>query len=585
MAEVTSTLDDSQRAVVEVDPENRQVVIAGPGSGKTEVVAALIAHLDANGLDLDEELLVVSFSRAAVRAVRGRLDQDSVPMALECVRTIDSLASRVLSDVVDEDWEHLSFDDRISLATGKVGDWDPVADLAHVIVDEFQDIVGVRAEFLSALFAALDDTAGFTVLGDPAQAIYDFQLTCAAPTDTAGLQQQLVEQFGAETRHLTGQYRARSRDAQRAVRTRDDVLSAGDGLTDFGAELPMIASVGDAAGYLGKWGGRTAFLTATNGAAASVAQDLWRAGVPAHLQPSAAQPLLEPWLASLVGTLRSRTLTRADFGQMACSPRGVPQVDIAWAALREISDRRSQEVDLTRLSGRLSSGFVPHALVQDPSPPVVVSTVHRAKGLEFDNVVMVGLPLRSDADDSSVARVGYVAATRAKERLAHLSDAEHRALQKHKATDRWKLRGHQSWQTFGVEIRHGDIDRTAPFEDSRAVQALLAGDLRIGTPIELTLAPRSSTLQIPVYTASIDGLEVGLTSQTFGSDVATIFGAADKRRRRTVAWPAIQGAHVRAVETVVGDTRPDAEVGRWGLWLSVVPGGIVRPVWQEGKKA
>ncbi|MEK8226498.1 UvrD-helicase domain-containing protein [Oerskovia sp. M15] len=66
-------LDDSQQAAVEVVAGTRQVVVAGPGSGKTEVVSALIDRLiEEEGVDPDDGILVVSFSNAAVHAADAR---------------------------------------------------------------------------------------------------------------------------------------------------------------------------------------------------------------------------------------------------------------------------------------------------------------------------------------------------------------------------------------------------------------------------------------------------------------------------------------------------------------------------------
>lgn len=66
--------DESQRAAIEVDADTRQIVIAGPGSGKTQVVSALVERLlEDCDVDANEGLLVLSFSNAAVFAVDQRL--------------------------------------------------------------------------------------------------------------------------------------------------------------------------------------------------------------------------------------------------------------------------------------------------------------------------------------------------------------------------------------------------------------------------------------------------------------------------------------------------------------------------------
>src|SRR5690606_37361392 len=84
-------LDLSQRAAATVAPSERQIVIAGPGSGKTEVVSHLVEHLVEDlGVDAAEGLVVLSFSNAAVFAADARLRaRRAGPVD---VQTVDSLA-------------------------------------------------------------------------------------------------------------------------------------------------------------------------------------------------------------------------------------------------------------------------------------------------------------------------------------------------------------------------------------------------------------------------------------------------------------------------------------------------------------
>lgn len=78
------------------------------------------------------------------------------------------------------EWESEGYDGRIRHALAIV---DKVPDARldirqyrHVVVDEVQDLVGDRADFVDAILRALAADAGFTLLGDPAQGIYEFQL-------------------------------------------------------------------------------------------------------------------------------------------------------------------------------------------------------------------------------------------------------------------------------------------------------------------------------------------------------------------------------------------------------------------------
>src|SRR4051812_15227070 len=160
MAADVPVLDDEQRAVAFIESHERQIVTAGPGAGKTEVVAALVDYLVETGDVMPaDELLVISFSRAAVGAVRRRLAGAPGEGRLVTVRTLDSLAAVAVDDLADDEPVWRGYDEAIRRAATLVQgeDWDYLEGLRHLIVDEVQDVVGVRAHFLLALLRALPD--------------------------------------------------------------------------------------------------------------------------------------------------------------------------------------------------------------------------------------------------------------------------------------------------------------------------------------------------------------------------------------------------------------------------------------------
>lgn len=113
---------------------------------------------------------MLSFSRAAVSAVRARLELREVAAAN--VRTFDSFAGQIL---LDADIEPIgSYEARIRQATRVLNESDEipfeVESLRHVVMDEVQDLVGDRADFVLALLRRLDSDVGVTALGDPLQA-------------------------------------------------------------------------------------------------------------------------------------------------------------------------------------------------------------------------------------------------------------------------------------------------------------------------------------------------------------------------------------------------------------------------------
>lgn len=210
---VSLLLDTEQELVAAAAIDDRRLVIAGPGTGKTQTLASLVENLVVDEeLDTVSELLILSFSNAAVHAVDARLRARDVPPVH--VRTIDSLASVIVSDA-GEDPSTMSFDQRVKRATQILdgGEWDALEDVLHLVVDEVQDVVGVRADFLLALLEALPEEAGFAFLGDPAQAIYDFQIDAEKGSGTTCADLIVgAKEAGAETVVLAGQYRARGVD-------------------------------------------------------------------------------------------------------------------------------------------------------------------------------------------------------------------------------------------------------------------------------------------------------------------------------------------------------------------------------------
>ena len=175
--------DDSQMDVIMRGSGERVLVTAGPGSGKTFTLVKRVARLVASGIR-PSEMLVMSFTRAAVTEVAGRIRGDCEGVSEEdtarMVRTFDSWATALLrddggygADVLDD----MDYTDRIEAATALVGSRpEVIAGVRHLVVDEVQDLVGVRADLVLALIRSLPATCGVTLLGDPCQALYDYQV-------------------------------------------------------------------------------------------------------------------------------------------------------------------------------------------------------------------------------------------------------------------------------------------------------------------------------------------------------------------------------------------------------------------------
>ncbi|WP_166869347.1 UvrD-helicase domain-containing protein [Salinibacterium sp. ZJ70] len=588
-------LDDSQRAVVEIGYGTRQVVTAGPGAGKTETVSALLEHLvEDEGLAIESELLVISFSNAAVDAVDRRLRAKSLPPAT--IQTLDSLAADIIRDLGSDDFSGMSFDQRVVEARRLLSedDWPRLEDLLHLVVDEVQDIVGVRADLLDALLERLDPKAGFTLLGDLAQGIYDFQIrdrdgspSPASKTTAVELLHHAYSEHGAEQRVLTGQYRARTRETFAAISLRSSALTADERseIAKFRASLVVAGDISETATAAARWKGTTAFLTSTNGQALLIAQQLGASGYPVELRRSPRDIPYAGWIAQALGRHPRRGISRSEFEE-AVSGSGPmhPSADM-WRALRAVTDARSSELDLTHLAARLAirRSLVP-ALTGQQTAGMVVSTIHRAKGLEFDNVVLVDFPERfADEEDASAAteaaRVQFVALTRAAGRIVRAtgpSDAGLTSTVSPTGGTRWVRKGFKGGVT-AIELMPSDV---APFElqgeDGLRAQDALLTSTSGSVDLDLVMNPRRSTLDLPVYSIRLGGIEVAVTSEAFGAAIARQRFKTDDRARPV--WPSLRGAVGHPPITI--PERNDSIAAPWGLWLAPRISGFLHIDWK-----
>jgi DNA helicase-2/ATP-dependent DNA helicase PcrA len=589
------TPDESQRRVAEAPADARLVVTAGAGQGKTEVVAARLRHLiEEEGLSGTDDLLVLSFSRAAVAAVQCRVRGES-SLAAVTVRTFDSLASRLLLEA-GEEVEGLRFDPRIRAATDLLGKPDsdvPTVDLLrHVVVDEVQDLVGDRAELVLALLHRLDGDAGFTVLGDPLQAVFDFVLDESRSSLTSPqLLDALRADLGAADLRLEHHYRARTAEARAVIGLGDRMRTARSGRSRLNKVrhhvdgLPSIGSLADLARLLPRWTGRTALLCDTNGQAMVISRELDEQSVSHRLRRPAEQLSVPSWVAAVLADSPTRHVDRATFDRMV-HESGVVVPDTAWRMVKATERRRRapRELDLVELATHIAAGDVPVELADSGDADVVVSTVHRAKGLEFDNVVVVEQPERAaeepddDADDER-ARELYVAVSRARCRLATVKSPSTRGLYSDsRPPGRW-VHGYKSWQTNAFEFRLPDVERKRPYGDDPAtaqeVQRLLGSEFSAaGLPVEGRLNPRRSTSSTPVYELSVRGHPVAITSAGFG---AALMQRLNRVWRNHPGPPvALHGLRTDGVETAAGPPMAGDRlgVGRWGLWLAPRIGGL-----------
>ena len=438
---VPDTWDRKQLDVIEAPQDARLLVDAGPGTGKTAVACRRVAWLiDECGVS-PSNVWLVSFTRTAVREILNRIrhylrnagDASSVKIA-----TIDSHAWAIHSGFDASASLNGSYEENIQsvvkLVRENEGVFEYLEGVEHLIVDEAQDIVGVRADLLMALARRLSGSCGITVFADEAQAIYGFADEDGDSSEPGGhLPERLREhgELGFRETALSTIYRT---DQERLLRlfteVRAEVLARdGDGNGERLENVKdMVRALADREEALVEALDRQnhealqgTFVLFRRRIDALTAAAFWDTA-PHRLRMSGMPTLIEPWLGALLWDRTERRLKQTEFERLwgeRVEGRGLaaPTVQRAWELLVKAAGESRTAVSMELLRSRVGRRAPPSDFVRPDfglGGPVF-GTIHGCKGREAESVLLMLPESRSDgANDDEEARVVFVGATRAK---------------------------------------------------------------------------------------------------------------------------------------------------------------------------
>ncbi|WP_030735325.1 UvrD-helicase domain-containing protein [Streptomyces sp. NRRL F-2890] len=626
MSEPQHTITPAQQSVVDQPWDARTLVTAGAGAGKTHTLACRMEAL----VERDEleahEVLVLSFSRTAVRELRERIDNHAGAARRVRAQTFDSWAATLLHRAYpDRDWSGTGFDQRIEAATEAIekgaveaGEFGPPA---HVLIDEVQDLVGVRREMVEVLLDRFQTQSGFTVVGDSAQAVYGFQVTNpdqrARETNyffdwvRGSFAGDLVEirldnnfrarteqakvalPYGPRLQQLPTERESSDREAERIHRELRLML---EDAPHFGT--PDNPFVLDSLRY---FDGSTAILCRDNGQALSISQTLREAGVGHRLQRPVRDRPAPPWIAGLLAATDAADLSEARFAELVAGLEPRPDLDpaVLARALRRVAGNRRGRVERAALRLAVAEGRLPDELTAPEPASLLVSTVHRAKGLEFDRVLVVEptelrrpkavAKKKFDYEPAAEARLLYVAMTRPRDDLYRFDRPNTWLLRKDRRLDRWYIGGSRSWARNGVEALGLDVCHALPpgmrnvAADPGEVQRRLAREVHAGDAVELSLLHRlpEGEDQTPPYAVLHDGRFVGEVSEVFRRALHLMLSRGSRSEYNVPRR--ITGLHVECVETVAGSdiATERAGLGSSGAWLAPRLSGLGRFDWAD----
>ena len=529
-----------QLLIIDRSPVDRTIVVAGPGTGKTfTLIARCIALADS----ADEPILVLSFTRAVVAEIRRRAaGAGGIRITAS---TIDGYAARIVLEAGEELTG--SFDGTIRRALDLMKSRpELVARRGHVLVDEVQDLVPPRLDLVLALLGHA--TAGFTALGDPQQAIYDFEARDGETPDAfAALRSAFPD---CVTLGLGRIHRPKVAQA----------LGGGGGRSgdELLREARPMSKLGQARLLLRR--GHAMLLTRTNGEALALADRLAAEGLATTVRQGAETRMAPSWIADFANSSCRTTWSRRQAIAILDELKDAPDPVEAWKLLRRVAGE-ADGVALTRL--RSAVGRPAGHDDFSPSEQGLISTVHRAKGLEWDDVIVLD-PVPRDEPAPDEDRVLFVASTRSCRELWRLRRPDFGGRLKIGRDSRWELR---TWQDrpMAIEARVGDVDGLRPFaidEDARP-ESGYATVLAAGQPVDLVRARDR-------YLVVADGAPRAETTTEF----------ADAVQQRWKHPPhKLIGARVLARRSFAGDPSAGERAGLppTGLWAGIEIVGLVRP--------
>ena len=484
-------LSPTQLKIIHDSQSPHIVVVAGPGSGKTRVLVHKLASLLLMEDVKHEQLLMLTFSRAAAHEFKTRLMQlvGNAAAYVE-IKTFHSYCFDLLGKVGSLEQS----DEILQRTVAKIQSGEVEANRitkAVLVIDEAQDMNEAQFALIQALIAANEELRVIAV-GDDDQTIYSF--INASPK----YMQSLIDDYGAVKYELVDNYRSKrnlvalSNCFAHGIshRLKDKPIQAVqsvDGQIDYiryHGVNPMGCLLQHLQQQLGA--GSSCVLTQTNEEAIQIAGLLKQQGIAAKLIQSNEgfnlHQLLEVRIflhflnlnpqVSIISPdawYRAVAQLRERFGHS----RNVEWVLNLITAFEQVNPHHKYQSDLDT--------FIRESKLEDfygvQRDVVAVSTIHKAKGREFDHVFLYLNGFQALDDDKK--RTLYVALTRAKNRLTMISNRhvfdEEGGLEGIHVVDEYEPQGVVYRYPLTIYLGHRDVYLGHFRFCQSAIRALIAG--------------------------------------------------------------------------------------------------------------
>lgn len=426
--------------IINAPLETHIILNSGPGTGKTYTIIQRLMYILKNDLCPAEDIYILCYTRSAKKVIETKLEQaiadDIIPPAAKniCILTFDSYATYFLMEmkeqgVIKENFDKYDYNERIKLFNKYISKED-FEDISYFVVDEIQDLVNERAEMVLKILSNLK--CGYLLAGDRCQSIYDYEADKDATIDSVEFYKRAEALFPKDMRRyeITVNRRQTAELAKEAAKMRQVLLN-----DSFVKQNEYAKNV--SLKYLGKTKIETyiktldhaptvstAILCRNNGEAEYISSLLCKKGIPHNLNRGVNNTASLPrWIADVFWDHCFENISKSDFIErfkFRCSCDIDPE--ILWKHLCKLTNTKDDTIiNVSKLTTALTvSNNIPNDFYGKP-PMLTVSTIHRAKGSEFDKVILIESAIDTSSKGAEEARIQYVALTRPKMQFETMS--------------------------------------------------------------------------------------------------------------------------------------------------------------------
>lgn len=419
--------------IVSAPLDSHIILNSGPGTGKTYTIIQRLIYILANNLCPADEIYILCYTRSAKSVVENKIEQAVMEGVIQpsakniCVLTFDSYATYFLmamrdQGVIKENFDSYEYNERIKLFNKYISAED-FEGIKYFIVDEIQDLVNERAEMVLKILKNLK--CGYLLAGDRCQSIYDYEADDDATLDSVKFYELAEKLFPSNMLRyeITVNRRQSAELAEKATEMRQILLNesfidqnkyANSIVLKYSDKTKIeqyIKTLTQAPTV------STAILCRNNGEAEYISGLLCEKGILHAINRGVNNVFPLPrWIADVFWDCCRPTISKKDFIErfkFRCDSKLNP--DVLWELLYKLTDSQDKAViSVQKLTTALTiTNNIPSEFFGE-APMLTVSTIHKAKGSEFDSVILIESDIKPSSDSAEEARVRYVALTRPK---------------------------------------------------------------------------------------------------------------------------------------------------------------------------